>query len=73
MNEATKHAESMRMQVVGYYQACERLDDTALAPVGEQVAGKVEATFEDAVAFMVRLCLFVVIIRRCYTICADAF
>jgi len=58
--------------VVGYYQACERLDDTALAPVGEKVAGKVKATFEDAVAFVVRFCLFVVI-RRCYIICADEF
>jgi len=71
--EATKHVESMRMQVVGYYQACEKLDDTALAPVGETGAGKVEAAFEDAVAFMVRFCVFVVVIRRCYAICADAF
>ncbi|KIM35902.1 hypothetical protein M413DRAFT_449526 [Hebeloma cylindrosporum] len=50
---ATQHAESMGMKVVGYYQACERLDDTALAPVGEKVAGKVKASFPDAVAFVI--------------------
>jgi hypothetical protein len=38
---------------VGYYQACERLDDTALAPVGEKVAGKVKQGFMDAIAFVV--------------------
>jgi len=65
--KATQHAESVGMQVVGYYQACERLDDTALAPVGEKVAGKVKAAFEDAVAFVVRFCVFVVVIQRCYT------
>lgn len=54
--KATQHAESVGMQVVGYYQACERLDDTALAPVGEKVAGKVKASFEDAMAFVVRFC-----------------
>lgn len=42
------------MKVVGYYQACERLDDTALAPVGEKVASKIKAQFEDAIAFVVR-------------------
>ena len=55
--KATQHAESVGMQVVGYYQACERLDDTALAPVGEKVAGKVKGAFEDAVAFVVRFCV----------------
>jgi len=50
---ATQHAESLGMQVVGYYQACERLDDTALAPVGEKVAGRVKAAFGDAVAFVI--------------------
>ena len=43
---------------MGYYQACERLDDTA--PVGEKVEGEVKAAFEDAVAFVVRFCPFVV-------------
>ena len=42
------------MKVVGYYQACERLDDTALAPIGEKVASKVKAKFEDAIALVVR-------------------
>jgi hypothetical protein len=71
--KATQHAESVGMQVVGYYQACERLDDTALAPVGEKVAGKVKAAFEDAVAFVVRFffffftfcCLFESVIPLC--------
>ena len=37
--------------MVGYYQASERLDDTVLAPVGEKVAGKIKAKFDDAIAF----------------------
>jgi len=48
------------MEVVGYYQACERLDDTAPALVGEKVEGEVKAAFEGAVAFVVRFCPFVV-------------
>lgn len=39
---------------MGYYQACERLDETVLAPVGEKVAGKIRTRFEDAIAFVVR-------------------
>ncbi|KDR82376.1 hypothetical protein GALMADRAFT_237654 [Galerina marginata CBS 339.88] len=50
---ATQHAESLDMKVVGYYQACERVDDTALAPVGEKVASKIKAGFDDAVAFAI--------------------
>jgi hypothetical protein len=42
------------MALVGYYQACERLEDTALAPVGEKVAEKLRAQFKDAIAFVVR-------------------
>lgn len=38
---------------MGYYQASERLDDTALAPVGERVAQKIRDQFNDAVAFVV--------------------
>lgn len=41
------------MTLVGYYQACERLDDTALAPVGERVVGKLQEQFKDAIAFVV--------------------
>ncbi|KAJ3933918.1 MAG: hypothetical protein NXY57DRAFT_752447 [Lentinula lateritia] len=48
-----KHAESLELQLVGYYQASERLDDTALAPVGEKVASKVKEGFADAVAFVI--------------------
>lgn len=50
---ATQHAKENNTKVVGYYQACERLDDTALAPVGERIAGKVRETFSDAIAFVV--------------------
>jgi len=48
-----QYAKSEGLAVVGYYQACERIDDTALAPVGEKVAGKIRAMFEDAMAFVV--------------------
>ncbi|KAK7062642.1 hypothetical protein VNI00_000130 [Paramarasmius palmivorus] len=41
------------MKLVGYYQACERLDETALAPVGEKVASKIKESFKDAVAFVI--------------------
>ena len=51
--QAFQHAESSGMKVVGYYQACERLDDTSLAPVGEKVASKIKAQFDDAIAFVV--------------------
>jgi hypothetical protein len=51
--KASQYAESVGMKVVGYYQACERLGDTALAPVGEKVASKIKAQFEDAIAFVV--------------------
>ncbi|KAJ4474487.1 hypothetical protein J3R30DRAFT_3707418 [Lentinula aciculospora] len=50
---AGKHAESRELQLVGYYQACERLDDTALAPVGERVASKLKQDFADAVALVI--------------------
>ncbi|KAK7457088.1 hypothetical protein VKT23_010389 [Stygiomarasmius scandens] len=50
---AAGHAESLGLRLVGYYQASERLDDTALAPVGEKVAGKVKEGFSDAVAFVI--------------------
>ncbi|KAJ7630327.1 hypothetical protein FB45DRAFT_1027566 [Roridomyces roridus] len=47
------HAESLGLHLVGYYQACERVDDTALAPVGERVAEKIKSGFKDAVAFVI--------------------
>ncbi|KAJ7781768.1 hypothetical protein DFH07DRAFT_791439 [Mycena maculata] len=50
---AGRHAESAGLNLVGYYQACERVDDTALAPVGERVAGKVKDGFKDAIAFVI--------------------
>ncbi|KDQ25440.1 hypothetical protein PLEOSDRAFT_1077992 [Pleurotus ostreatus PC15] len=50
---ATQHAASLGLQLVGYYQASERLDDTALAPVGERVASKIKDGFSDAIAFVI--------------------
>jgi len=38
---------------VGYYQACERVDDIALAPTGERVATTIKNSFTSAVAFVV--------------------
>ncbi|KAE9387895.1 UPF0172-domain-containing protein [Gymnopus androsaceus JB14] len=49
----TRHASEQGLEVVGYYQACDRLDDSALAPVGERVAGKIREAFGDAVAFVI--------------------
>ncbi|KAK0450294.1 uncharacterized protein EV420DRAFT_1705731 [Desarmillaria tabescens] len=46
-------AESMHMKLVGYYQASERIDDTALAPVGGKIASKVKEGFGAAVAFVI--------------------
>ncbi|KAJ6475054.1 hypothetical protein C8R47DRAFT_1324028 [Mycena vitilis] len=50
---AARHAESLGLNLVGYYQACERADDTALAPVGERVAGKLKDGFKNAVALVI--------------------
>ncbi|KAF9241173.1 Metallo-dependent hydrolase [Melanogaster broomeanus] len=50
---AKGHAESVDLSLVGYYQACERIDDTALAPVGERVAGQLRSQFSDAIAFVI--------------------
>jgi len=50
---ARGHAESLNLSLVGYYQACERIDDTALAPVGERVAEQIRSQFSDAIAFVV--------------------
>ncbi|KAF7314424.1 MPN domain-containing protein [Mycena kentingensis (nom. inval.)] len=50
---AGRHAEAAGLSLVGYYQACERIDDTSLAPVGEKVAGKLKDGFKNAIAFVV--------------------
>jgi len=51
--QAKGHAESLDLSLVGYYQASERLDDTALAPVGERVAQQIRSQFNNAIAFVV--------------------
>ncbi|KIJ37577.1 hypothetical protein M422DRAFT_69277 [Sphaerobolus stellatus SS14] len=50
---AGTHAEALGLQLLGYYQATERLDDTALAPVGERVVSKIKEKFSDAIALVV--------------------
>ncbi|KZV84929.1 UPF0172-domain-containing protein [Exidia glandulosa HHB12029] len=47
------HAESEQLTVVGYYQATERTDDNALAPVGERVASKIKERFAQAIALVI--------------------
>ncbi|KAF7298877.1 MPN domain-containing protein [Mycena indigotica] len=50
---AGRHAESAGLSLVGYYQACERVEDKSLAPVGERVASKLQEGFKNTVAFVV--------------------
>ncbi|KAF9043834.1 UPF0172-domain-containing protein [Hymenopellis radicata] len=50
---AGRHAASLDLKLVGYYQACERIDDAALAPVGEKVASKIRDTFQNAIALVI--------------------
>ncbi|KAF8716018.1 hypothetical protein AX14_012501 [Amanita brunnescens Koide BX004] len=50
---AEQYADSQGLKLVGYYQACERLDDAALAPVGEKVAEQIKAGFDKAIAFVI--------------------
>ncbi|TFK69556.1 UPF0172-domain-containing protein [Pluteus cervinus] len=52
LDMATQYAASSGQKIVAYYQASERLDDTALAPVGEKVASKIKDGFPQAVAFV---------------------
>jgi len=49
---AGQYAESMGLQVVGYYQACERSEDTSLFPVGEKIVTRIKQKFNNAVAFV---------------------
>jgi ER membrane protein complex subunit 8/9 len=56
-DKAQTHAAVVGLKLVGYYQACSRIDDTSLAPVGEKVAERVRGGFKDAVAFVVRFSL----------------
>ncbi|KAF8621230.1 hypothetical protein AX15_007946 [Amanita polypyramis BW_CC] len=50
---AGQYADSKGLNIVAYYQACERLDDTALAPVGEKVAERIRTGFDKAIAFVI--------------------
>ncbi|KAH7103395.1 hypothetical protein BKA62DRAFT_636441 [Auriculariales sp. MPI-PUGE-AT-0066] len=47
------HAADKGLNVVGYYQATERTDDSALAPVGERVTAKIKEQFAEAIALVI--------------------
>ncbi|KAH9966293.1 UPF0172-domain-containing protein [Russula compacta] len=49
---AVNYAHSRQLSVVGYYQASERVGDTALSPVGEIIATKIKETFATPVALV---------------------
>lgn len=51
---AKEHVREKPVQLVGYYQASDRIDDVVLAPVGERVAERLREGFPQAVAFVVR-------------------
>ncbi|KAH9052796.1 UPF0172-domain-containing protein [Lactarius vividus] len=46
------HARTRTLQIVGYYQAPERLGDTTLSPAGERVACKIKEFFETPIALV---------------------
>jgi hypothetical protein len=48
-----RYAQTRQLQIVGYYQAPERLGDTTLSPVGERVACKIKESFEKPVALVI--------------------
>ncbi|KZT23474.1 UPF0172-domain-containing protein [Neolentinus lepideus HHB14362 ss-1] len=50
---AGNYAASKGQQLVGYYQACERVDEVSLAPVGEKMANRIRESFPDAVALVI--------------------
>ncbi|KAL1722838.1 hypothetical protein EV715DRAFT_286883 [Schizophyllum commune] len=50
---AATYAASVGLKLVGYYQACERLDDTTLTPVGEKVARRIRDSCANAAAFVI--------------------
>ncbi|KAI0300677.1 hypothetical protein B0F90DRAFT_1629384 [Multifurca ochricompacta] len=50
---ATNYARSRQLDVVGYYQAPERVGDTTLSPVGERVTSKIKETFPTPLAIVV--------------------
>ncbi|KAI9435175.1 UPF0172-domain-containing protein [Lactarius indigo] len=47
------HAQARKLQIVGYYQAPERLGDTTLSPAGERVACKIKDFFETPIALVI--------------------
>jgi ER membrane protein complex subunit 8/9 len=63
MMKAGVHADSLELKLVGYYQACERQDDSALGPVGERIASKIKQSFEQAIALVVRAIVILLIIQ----------
>ena len=54
-NQVASYARTRQLQIVGYYQAPERLGDTTLSPVGERVACKIKEYFDKPVALVVSI------------------
>ncbi len=52
-NQVASYAQTRQLQIVGYYQAPERLGDTTLSAVGERVACKIKEFFETPIALVV--------------------
>ncbi|TFK52475.1 UPF0172-domain-containing protein [Heliocybe sulcata] len=50
---AGNYAASKGQQLVGYYQASERVDEVSLAPVGEKICSKIRESFPDAIALVI--------------------
>ena len=47
---------SPKIQIVGYYQCNERLDDSDLGDVGRKIASKIESLFPGCIALVVSTC-----------------
>ena len=54
-NQVANYAQTRQLQIVGYYQAPERLGDTTLSLVGERVACKIKESFEKPIALVVSI------------------
>jgi hypothetical protein len=54
-HQAKIHAASRELNIVGYYHASDKVNDTTLPPVGEKIMGWIRAQFSQAVAFVVSI------------------
>lgn len=54
MLQADAYARSQGLQLVGYYQANERIDDQELGPAGRKVADRIHSQTSNSAALLVR-------------------